>query len=97
MMFSSANSNVGVACTPFNAGSKSLLVAGGKLALHGWDLEEEDLIESWSPLVEMAEGAIPTPTLQVVHGALPPQSSHESGTNNEDTNTVFTTGGGARF
>ncbi len=61
--FSPADSNSGVAGTPFNAGSKAFLVAGGKLTVRGWDESESEGIATWSPLLGMAEGARPTPDL----------------------------------
>ena len=45
--FSPAESNVGVAGTPFNAGIKPFLVAGGKLNIRGWDDDAEEGKATW--------------------------------------------------
>jgi len=70
--FSPADSNANVAGTgtPFNAGTKPFLVAGGKLNIRGWDggSGPDDVVQSWSPLVEMVEGALPIPTFNATPG-----------------------------
>ena len=62
--FRPADSNAGVAGTPFNAGIKPFLVAGGKLIIRGWDESQEQGIATWTPLISMAEGDRPKPTLK---------------------------------
>lgn len=64
--FTPADSNVGVAGTPFNAGVKPFLVAGGQLNIRGWDGmvdgNSEDDAETWTTLIETAEKPPPNPT-----------------------------------
>ena len=69
--FVPAGSNAGVPGTPFHAGSKPFLVAGGRLDLRGWDGggDEEDAVAPWSPPLATAEGALPVPPLAAVPGA----------------------------
>jgi len=62
--FTPADSNVGVAGTPFNAGVKPFLVAGGQLNIRGWDGKAgagEDDAETWTSLIETAEKPPPNP------------------------------------
>jgi len=62
--FTPADSNVGVAGTPFNAGVKPFLVAGGQLNIRGWDGMvdgTEDDAETWTSLIETAEKPPPNP------------------------------------
>jgi hypothetical protein len=62
--FTPADSNANLAGTPFNAGFKPFLVAGGKLDIRGWDIAEgEERVATWAPLLSMVEGAKPEPTL----------------------------------
>lgn len=56
--FRPADSNQGVEGTPFNAGKKPLLVAGGKLNIRGWDRDDTSSTLSdgasyttWSPIL----------------------------------------------
>jgi len=62
--FTPVDSNVGVAGTPFNAGVKPFLVAGGQLNIRGWDGMvdgSEDDAETWTSLIETAEKPPPNP------------------------------------
>jgi len=66
--FTPADSNSNVAGTPFNAGSKPFLVAGGKLDIRGWDIAgNEQRVETWTPLLSMVEGPQPNPTLRAAN------------------------------
>eukprot|EP00804_Cyclotella_cryptica_P014145 CCRYP_005584-RA/>CCRYP_005584-RA protein AED:0.03 eAED:0.03 QI:259/1/1/1/0.94/0.9/20/117/3951 len=66
--FTPADSNSNVAGTPFNAGSKPFLVAGGKLDIRGWDIaENEERVATWTPLLSMVEGQQPKPTLRAAN------------------------------
>ena len=66
--FVPADSNSNVNGTPFNAGFKPFLVAGGKLDIRGWDIgPEEERIASWAPVLSALEGPPPDPVLDVRH------------------------------
>ncbi len=77
--FTPADSNAGVAGTPFNAGSKPFLVAGGKLNIRGWDASEDEGTATWTPLLDMAEGDRPTPTLSAEKRAVSQVNNLRSG------------------
>jgi hypothetical protein len=62
--FTPADSNAKLPGTPFNAGSKPFLVAGGKLDIRGWDIAQgNDRVATWAPLLSMVEGPKPKPAL----------------------------------
>jgi hypothetical protein len=62
--FTPADSNANLPGTPFNAGSKPFLVAGGKLDIRGWDIADgNERVATWAPLLSMVEGAKPEPAL----------------------------------
>jgi hypothetical protein len=54
-----------VAGSTFNAGVKPFLVAGGQVNVQGWtgSLAANGLAETWTTLMETAEGARPNPIL----------------------------------
>ena len=63
--FAPADSNYNVNGTPFNAGFKPFLVAGGKLDIRGWDVAQgEERVASWAPVLSAIEGSKPQPILQ---------------------------------
>jgi hypothetical protein len=68
--FTPATGNANVAGSTFNAGVKPFLVAGGRLDIRGWtgSLVEGGAVETWTPLLEMAEGQRPNPTLSSIAG-----------------------------
>ena len=68
--FTPAAGNANVAGGTFNAGVKPFLVAGGRLDIRGWtgSLVEGGAVETWTPLLEMAEGQRPNPTLSSIAG-----------------------------
>jgi hypothetical protein len=78
--FVPASGNAGVAASTFNAGVKPFLVVGGRLDVRGWtgSLVEGGKAETWTTLMETAEGARPNPTLSSLPGkertaVVPPQ------------------------
>jgi len=66
--FTPADSNAGVAGTPFNAGSKPFLVAGGQLDIRGWDVAQgAKRVATWTPLLSQVEGPQPKPALRTAN------------------------------
>ena len=67
--FTPVDSNANVTGTPFNAGSKPFLVAGGKLDIRGWDipLTSSKRVATWTPLLSTVEGKKPEPTLRAAN------------------------------
>lgn len=66
--FTPADSNANVTGTPFNAGIKPFLVAGGKLDIRGWDVAEgEERVATWAPVLSTVEGPPPEPTLRAAN------------------------------
>jgi len=65
-----ATGNANVVDGTFNAGAKPFLVAGGRLDICGWtgSLVEGGAVETWIPLLEMAEGQRINPTLSSIAG-----------------------------
>ena len=68
-LFLPADSNEGVKGTPFNAGRRAFLVAGGKLTINGWDGPIDSSKDTtWTSLLQMVEGTRPTPVLSTTPG-----------------------------
>lgn len=66
--FTPADSNANVNGTPFNAGMKPFLVAGGKLDIRGWDITPpEKRVSSWTTVLSSVEGSMPNPILNGSH------------------------------
>lgn len=67
--FAPADSNANVTGTPFNAGFKPFLFAGGKLDIRGWDIDHENEIRvaTWTPLLYSIEGEQPHPALRAAN------------------------------
>eukprot|EP00804_Cyclotella_cryptica_P009369 CCRYP_018076-RB/>CCRYP_018076-RB protein AED:0.03 eAED:0.03 QI:374/1/1/1/0.94/0.9/20/617/4181 len=64
--FTPADSNANVTGTPFDAGFKPFLVAGGRLDIRGWDIPENgERVATWTPLLASIEGQRPQPILPV--------------------------------
>jgi hypothetical protein len=79
IQFYPADSNSGVAGTPFNAGSKPFLVAGGKLDIRGWDVADgEERVPTWTPLLSMVEGDQPEPALRANNRPVEPVRSADA-------------------
>lgn len=62
--FTPADSNWNVSGTPFNAGFKPFLVAGGKLDVRGWDISPaQERVATWTSVLSSIEGSQPEPIL----------------------------------